>query len=71
MEFKKALKHWMMKPLEISNQDGLAGFRKFNSLNGKWENCYYLLEGIAGIGLSMISYLDCNLMDRDECLLLK
>jgi lantibiotic modifying enzyme len=68
--FEESSKYWMQQTLALYQQGGLAGFKKWNGTNKGWENSYDLLDGIIGIGLSMISHLNSNLMEWDECLLL-
>ena len=51
-------------------RDGLAGYKTWQGEQNGWENRYSLLEGIIGIGLSILSHLNPNLMNWDECLLL-
>jgi lantibiotic modifying enzyme len=56
-EFKEASKYWYLKTVEISDhKHGLKAWR-FDQSSGcqKWEAEYGLLEGLAGVGLSLIS----------------
>ena len=67
--FKEASVYWMEKTLEMAHfNDSLAGFKTWQK--DKWENHHALLVGITGIGLSILSYLNPELMNWDECLLL-
>ena len=69
--FKEASVYWMEKTLEMSYfSDGLAGYKSWRGDKDGWENHYSLLEGIIGIGLSIISLMNPYLMNWDECLLL-
>ena len=70
-EFKEASVYWMEKTVEMAQfGDGLAGFKTWQGGKKEWENQYSLLEGITGIGLSILSLLNPDLMQWDECLLL-
>jgi len=53
-------------------EDGLAGFKVYQAHDGKptWLNKYGLLEGVAGIGLAMLTYYYEMDPAWDECLLL-
>ncbi|MDR1120268.1 MAG: lanthionine synthetase C family protein [Dysgonamonadaceae bacterium] len=69
--FRETSAYWMEKTLEMARfEDGPAGFKSWRGEGNRWENRYPLLEGIASIGLSVMSYLNPALMDWDECLLL-
>jgi lantibiotic modifying enzyme len=61
---------WTRQTLQMNTwQDGLAGYKFYNSPT--YENCYNLLEGITGIGLSLIASLDKDIDPAwDRCLLL-
>lgn len=59
LEFKEAADYWFEKTLEFAKwEDGPAGYKKRTFDEGKegFESSYGFLEGIAGIGLAMISY---------------
>lgn len=47
--------------------DGLAGYK---ALHTEMENEYGILEGVAGIGLALLSYVTETEPTWDECLLL-
>ncbi len=52
--FKETALYWIEKTIGMSHfSDGPAGYKKYTPT--KWENDYSLLEGITGIGLSLIS----------------
>ncbi len=57
--FKEAAGFWYDKTLEMASfDDGLAGYKTYMSTNpeqGEWHNVPGLLEGVSGIGLSLIS----------------
>jgi lantibiotic biosynthesis protein len=70
--FKESADYWFQKTLEMAKfDDGLAGYKAWrNKETGEDLNEPGLLEGIAGIGLAMISYLSDIEPAWDECLLL-
>lgn len=69
-EFKETSNYWFNKTLEFAKfEDGLAGFKYWRHGIG-WANDYGFLEGIAGIGLALISYVSDIEPAWDECLLL-
>jgi lantibiotic modifying enzyme len=61
---------WTQQTLQMNTwKDGPAGYKFYN--NPQYEDCYNLLEGITGIGLSLIASLDAaNDPAWDRCLLL-
>lgn len=71
-EFLDRASFWMNETLKLAKfENGLAGYKSYNTLTKEpWVNEYGLLEGIAGIGLAMISYLSDETPSWDECLLL-
>lgn len=62
--------HWLQQTLQMKTwKDGLAGFKFY--ADEKYVNSYGVLEGIAGIGLSLIAALDPATPPAwDRCLLL-
>jgi lantibiotic modifying enzyme len=72
LEFKEAADYWFMETLKMAKfEDGLAGFKAWHTQEyGGWTNDFGLLEGIAGIGLAMLSYVTEIEPAWDECLLL-
>jgi lantibiotic biosynthesis protein len=65
-----AAEHWLQQTLQMKTwKDGAAGFKFYSE--GKYENNYGILEGIAGIGLTLIAALDPDTLPAwDRCLLL-
>ncbi|MDP1972915.1 MAG: lanthionine synthetase C family protein, partial [Sediminibacterium sp.] len=56
--FKDASDYWIQKTLELSvYSDGIGGYKKFSGYTKSYENDPGLLEGTAGIGLALLSYL--------------
>ncbi len=72
IEFKEAADFWMDKGIDMAiHQDGYAGYMSWKGgENAGWEKETNLLEGVAGIGLSIISYLAPFKTKWDECLLI-
>lgn len=70
--FKEAADYWMKQGLTMKiHKDGYAGYMQWQGgKNEGWRNETNLLEGIAGIGLSIISYLAPFETKWDECLLI-
>lgn len=72
IEFKEATNYWINETLKMSKfSDGLAGYKTYRTPEfGGWQNRYGLLDGIAGIGLVLKSYVDDDEPTWDSCLLL-
>ena len=70
--FKETADYWLEKSLEIAiHSKGNAGYMKWQGgENEGWKNETNLLEGIAGIGLAIISYLAPFETSWSECLLI-
>lgn len=70
LAFKSATDYWINKTIEMSSfDDGLAGYKSLH-YNTYWVNNASLLEGIAGIGLVLLSYLESENSDWEQCILL-
>ena len=71
-EFKQAANYWVEETLKMAKfDDGLAGYKVFHEQkHGGWKNEYGLLEGIAGIGLVLLSHISDVEPSWDRCLLL-
>ncbi|NOU16126.1 MAG: lanthionine synthetase C family protein [Bacteroidales bacterium] len=70
IEFKKAAQFWYEKTLQFATfNNGCAGYKSYDSDN-KWIKNYGLLEGAAGIGLSLMSAISENEPSWDNCFLL-
>ena len=70
-EFKNAADYWFEQTIKMSIfADGLAGYKTWYGEEKGWVNSYGLLEGIAGIGLALMSYYYEVEPTWDECLLL-
>lgn len=71
IQLKEAADYWFVKTLEMANfKDGLAGYKSWQGTERGWNNDVGFLEGIAGIGLAMISAVSDIEPAWDECLLL-
>ena len=69
VDFKDAADFWISKTLDKGKfGDGLAGYKFMRE--GNVSNEISILEGIAGIGLALMSYLDSDIQEWDECLLM-
>jgi len=71
-EFKEASGYWNMETLKMATfMDGLAGYKALHSEeHGGWQTSEHLLEGISGIGLSLLSSVMSEDPAWDECMLL-
>jgi len=71
-KFKEAAEFWITYSFDIgTHKDGYAGYMKWQGgENAGWKKEYVLLDGVAGIGLTLISYLDKDLMSWNECLMI-
>lgn len=68
--FKEACDFWIQKTLEFSiHSDGIAGYKTYNPIKKVYNNESSLLEGAAGIGLVLMSYLNGD-FSWDYCLML-
>ncbi len=71
-KFKEYAEFWIAEGLKMvkSNVTTHAGFLQFQGQDSKWKGKQNLLEGIAGIGLTIISQLTNLESNWDECLLI-
>lgn len=71
-EFKDAADYWFNETLKMAyHKDGLAGYKTWYSEEyGRWQNEIGLLDGVAGIGLALMTYHYEIEPKWDECLLL-
>jgi hypothetical protein len=70
ISFYDASHYWFQQTIDHSiHKDGLGGFKRFDNVNKAWVKESGLLEGVAGIGLSIIGYLF-NDYSWDYCLML-
>lgn len=67
-EFYEAYAYWKEIVVRMGyHKNGLAGYKHFNAAQMKWDDSTAVLEGIAGIGLFLLSEVN---PDWDEVLLL-
>ena len=70
--FKETAEYWMQKSIEMAtHSNGLAGYCQwYGGPQSGWRKETNLLEGIAGIGLALISYVAPFKTKWDECLMI-
>ena len=70
--FKEATDYWLQDGLDKAiHKDGFAGYKQWRGTEEeKWKNNSSLLEGVAGIGLTIIDYLSGFESNWDECLMI-
>lgn len=70
--FRNTANFWLDKTISISNHpEGLAGYKTWTGeSNTGWANKYNLLDGVAGIGLGLITMISVEDLYWDEFLLL-
>lgn len=70
--FKESAIYWFDQTLKMATfDDGYAGYKAwYTEKHGGWQNQASILEGIAGIGLAMISAISDIEPKWDRCLLL-
>ena len=71
-EFKDAADYWFRQTLQIGIiKDGIAGFKPFFPVDSnKQLDLFSMLEGVAGIGLALLTFYYQVQPNWDECLLL-
>jgi len=71
-EFETATLFWIEDGLKKAvHDDGYAGYKQWYGSKKEWIPELSLLEGISGIGLTMLSYLSQDdMMHWDECLMM-
>ncbi len=70
-EFKQASCYWIDQTLKMARfEDGLAGYKTWQGTEQGYQCSTGLLEGLAGIGLVLLSYYYEIEPTWDECLLL-
>jgi len=68
--FKNAADFWIQKTLDFAvHHDGAAGYKAYSPIDRSQESAYNLIEGAAGIGLVLLSYLTGD-FSWDYCLML-
>lgn len=71
-DFEEASKYWIQETLLLSKfEDGPAGFKTWHpDESGIWKSEFSLLDGVAGIGLTLLSANLNASSEWDKCLLL-
>ena len=70
-EFEESSDYWFNETLKMARfSDGLAGYKSWQGRNNGWYKEINFLEGIAGVGLALISKVSDIMPQWDECLLL-
>jgi len=68
--FRETANFWIKDGLEKAiHSDGYVGYKMWDANNSKWRSDMSILNGIAGIGLSIISFLSGE-NSWDECLMI-
>ena len=69
--FKDAFEFWIQDGIDRGTfEDGYAGYKQWKGVDKSWEAETSLLEGIAGIGLTILDYLADYNTNWDECLMI-
>lgn len=69
--FKEAARYWIDEGIKMAVfEDGNAGYKQWNGADEDWESRISLLEGIAGIGLTIIDHISDFETHWDECLMI-
>ncbi len=69
--FKEASEYWIEDGINKDvHTDGYAGYKHWNPALQEWKANATLLEGISGIGLTLLSYLSNSNLPWDECLMI-
>ena len=73
-QFNKASEFWIKETFKMGHfTDGIVGYKKMNMPDGKvtFSNEDGLLEGVVGIGLSMLTYISVEFAQWTKLLLIK
>lgn len=58
IQYEEAAKYWINQTVSLATfEDGIAGVKVFDPLNQVFRNEYDLLEGVTGVGLSLMSMI--------------
>lgn len=69
--YNDSARYWIQYGMKMSiHDDGYAGYKQWGGNSEEWSPKTSLLEGIAGIGLSIIDYLSEEPNTWDKCLLI-
>lgn len=69
--FRVAGSFWMQDGLrKAMHKTGYCGYKQWGGNDQKWQNELFLLEGVSGIGLCLLSHLSKFETNWDECLMI-
>ncbi|KAB8155829.1 hypothetical protein EZY14_001060 [Kordia sp. TARA_039_SRF] len=70
-DFKDAFEFWMQDGIDRATfEDGYAGYKQWKGVDKSWSPEVSVLEGVAGIGLTILDYLADYDTNWDECLMI-
>lgn len=71
-DFRETALHWIDQTLKLATfDDGFAGYKAYRTPEyGGWQKESSILEGIAGIGLTLLTTLGTTVPEWDRCLLI-
>lgn len=67
---RKAAEFWLSDGLNKTLKDNNSPYQQYNYFTNSWKFEVNLLEGISGIGLTLVDYLSNDINEWDECLML-
>ncbi len=72
IDFKNTADYWLLEGLKMANhENGYAGYMKWQPKEiGSWQKEDCLLDGVAGIGLAILSYLSPTPLKWSQCLMI-
>jgi lantibiotic modifying enzyme len=69
--FKETADYWINETLKMAyHPDGSAGYKSWHGKDQQWVDRHSILDGVAGIGLVLLSHLSEEEPKWDNCLLL-
>ncbi len=71
-EFRDSANYWLNETIEqaVFNRNECAGYQFHNGITSKYESGYSMLEGLAGVGLVLFSFLNDEDFGWERCFLL-
>jgi lantibiotic modifying enzyme len=69
-EFTEAATHWTLATLDHGQQEGAAGGYLFLTTGDRYVSSWSLLEGVAGVGLTLLALLDSETLGWESGLLI-
>ena len=70
-QFQETSTFWLRDGLSKHKSNSNAMYQQWNGMTKTWYSSISLLEGISGIGLTMIDFLSAKESKWDECLMLR